>query len=148
MAPFRDLLSPKTEFKWTEELDKAFLKSKQKIVELIKEGVSSFDPSLTTCLSPDYSKQGMGWILQQKKCTCEKIDPTCCVDGWRLVLAGGKFCNKAEQEYPPVEGEATAVAKGLKDTKYFTLGCKDLYVATDHKSLVTILGDQSLAGQN
>ena len=38
-----------------------------------------------------------------------------------------------------------AVAKGLEDTRYYMLGCKDLYVATDHSSLVSILGNQSLA---
>ena len=26
-------------------------------------GVTSFEMELVTCLSPDYSKQGMGWIL-------------------------------------------------------------------------------------
>lgn len=145
MAPFRHLLSPSTTFTWTKELETAFQRSKQKIVELVKEGVAAFDPTLTTCLSPDYSKEGMGWILQQKTCKCPKINPTCCTDGWRLVLAGGSFCNKAEQNYSPVEGEATAVAKGLEDTKYYTLGCKDLWVATDHSSLVSIMGDQSLA---
>jgi hypothetical protein len=36
------------------------------------------------------------------------------------------------------------VARGLHDTKYYTMGCKQLYVATDHKSLVCVLGDQSL----
>ena len=66
-------------------------------------------------------------------------------DGWRLVLAGGHFCNQAEQNYSPIEGEATAVARGLHETKYYTMGCKQLYVATDHKSLVCVLGDQSLA---
>jgi hypothetical protein len=82
----------------------------------------------------------MGWILQQKKCSCTKIVPTCCDDG-----SCGKFCKPAEQNYSPVEGEATAVAKGLEDTKYYTLGCNDLYVATDHSSLVNMLGEQSLA---
>ena len=38
-----------------------------------------------------------------------------------------------------------AVARGLEDSKYYTLGCKDLWVATDHSSLVSILGNQSLA---
>ena len=38
-----------------------------------------------------------------------------------------------------------AIAKGLEDTKYYTMGCKQLFVATDHKPLVSILGDQSLA---
>ena len=31
------------------------------------------------------------------------------------------------------------------DTKYCTLGCHELYVATDHSFLINILGDQSLA---
>ena len=34
------------------------------------------------------------------------------------------------------------MAKDLQDTKYYTMGCENLYVATDHASLV---GDQSLA---
>jgi hypothetical protein len=118
MAPFRHLLSPATPFEWTKELEEAFEKSKEKNSELIIEGVNSFDPKLTTCLSPDYSKQGMGWILQQKRCSCTKIIPTCCDDGWSLVLAGGKFCKPAEQNYSPVEGEATAVAKGLEEVLY------------------------------
>jgi hypothetical protein len=44
---------------------------------------------------------------------------TCCEDedGWKLVLTGGHFCNKADENYSLIEGEATAVAKGLQDTK-------------------------------
>ena len=98
-------------------------KSKDKITELIADGVASFDMELVTCLSPDYSKQGMGWILQQKRCSCDEIIPTCCDEGWKLVLAGVHFCNKAEENYSPIEGEATAVAKELQDTKYYTMGC-------------------------
>ena len=37
------------------------------------------------------------------------------------------------------------MARGLQDTKYYTMGCQNLYMATDHASLVTVLGDQSLA---
>ena len=71
--------------------------------------------------------------------------PTCCDEGWKLVLAGGHFCNKAEENYSSIEGEVTAVAKGLQDAKYYTMGCKNLYVATDHSALFTVLGDQSMA---
>ena len=60
-------------------------------------------------------------------------------------MCGCHFCNKAEQNYAPIEGEAMAIARGLEDTKYYTMGCKQLYVATDHKPLVSVLGDQSLA---
>jgi hypothetical protein len=61
------------------------------------------------------------------------------------MLVDGHFCNKAEENYSPIEGEATALAKGLQDTKYYTIGCKNLYVVTDHSALVTVLGDQSMA---
>jgi hypothetical protein len=91
MAPFRHLLSPATPFEWTEELDRAFEKSKKNIADLIIDRVKSFDPNLTTCISPDFSKQGMGWILQEKKFSCTKILPSCCDDGCCLVLAGGQF---------------------------------------------------------
>ena len=96
MDPFCHLLSPKNEFIWDDTMEKAFVASKLEIVRLVREGVFSFDPDLTTCLSPDYSKAGMGWILQQKTCTCAIMTLKCCKTGWRLVLAGGKFCNPAE----------------------------------------------------
>ena len=145
MAPFRHLLSESKPFEWNSNMESAFQQSKQRIAELIIEGVASFDMNLVTCLSPDFSKQGMGWILQQKLCNCQNITPTCCSDGWRLVLCGAHFCNKAEQNYSPIQGEAMAIARGLEDTKYYTMGCTQLFVATDHKPLVSILGDQSLA---
>ena len=33
---------------------------------------------------------------------------------------------------------------GLEQTKYFTQGCDDLIVVTDHKPLCKIFGDRSL----
>ena len=146
MSRFRHLLSPKTALEWADELEETFVASKEKSNELIQKGVSSFDLMLETCLSIDYSKEGMGWILQQKPCGCKKISPTCCPNGCKLVLAGGAFCRLAERNYSPIEGEATAIFKGLQVTKYYTLGCKSLHVATDHQPLVTTLGKQSVAG--
>ena len=64
MAPFRHQLSQSTPFQWNDDLECAFRRSKDKIAELIADGAASFDMELVTCLSPDYSKQGMGWILQ------------------------------------------------------------------------------------
>ena len=40
-------------------------------MELIKEGVVAIDMDLVTCVIPDYSKEGMGRILQQKTCRDE-----------------------------------------------------------------------------
>ena len=59
-------------------------------------------------------------------------------------MAGGKFCNSAETLYCPTEGEATACMEGLKDIKYYTHGCRELYVAMDHKPLVSFLGNRAL----
>ena len=81
MAPFRDLLKPDNKFEWTADLDKSFEESKVEIVRLVRNGVKMFDPKLVTCLSTDFCKTGLGWILQQKTCKCPVISPACCTDG-------------------------------------------------------------------
>ena len=60
MLPFKHLLSPKNGFQWSEELEEAFKKSKDGIIEAIKEGVEIFDPPRTTCLRTDWSNTGIG----------------------------------------------------------------------------------------
>ena len=114
------------------------------IVKAIQEGVRIFDPSRTTVLSPDWSKTGIGYFLYQKYCECPSVTTNCCKDGWRITLAGSRFLHKAERNYWPVEGEALAVAWALGDSKFFTLGCSDLHIQTDHRPLVKILGDRTL----
>jgi hypothetical protein len=144
MAPFKPFLSPKQPFEWTDELEKSFEDSKSAIVEAIRSGVEIFDITRRTCLRPDWSKQGIGYFLSQKHCHCSLELPGCCVNGWRVTLAGSRFLTGAEARYAPVEGEALAVAWGLEQTKYFTQGCDKLLVVTDHKPLVKILGDRTL----
>ena len=78
MASFRPLLSPSTKFHWDKQLDEAFKASKLEIIRFVEEGVQSFEPGLPTCLSTDFSKSGLGWILQQKICSCAVVSPLCC----------------------------------------------------------------------
>jgi len=144
MAPFKPLLSPKTRFVWTTDLDEAFCRSKVELVEAIKQGVRIFDPHRRTCLNSDWSKTGIGYWLRQKYCSCDSATPDCCDKGWKITLAGSRFLRSAEQRYAPIEGEALAVAWALEDSRLFTIGCDDLIVTTDHKPLVKIFGDQSL----
>ena len=141
--PFRKLLKPATPYIWTDELDKAFQDSKLKIISLVKEGVKLFVVDRHTCLSKDYSKSGIGWILQQKNCKCAKITPRCCDEGWDLILAGGHFNIPAETRYFLTEGEALAIAVALESSRYYTLGCPKLMVAADHKPLLGILSDRA-----
>ena len=97
-----------------------------------------------TCLHPDWSKRGIGYFLLQQHCSCPSGIPDCCPGGWRITLAGSRFLSSAEQRYAAIEGEALAVAWGLEQTRYFTQGCDNLIVVTDHKPLVKIFGDRTL----
>ena len=144
MAPFRPLLSPKVQFVWSDALDIAFKRSRQLIVDQIREGVQIFDLHKQTCLRPDWSKMGLGYFLMQKHCLCPEITPDCCLSGWKITLAGSRFLTGSEERYAAVEGEALAIAWALEQTRYFTMGCSNLLVVTDHKPLVRIFGDRTL----
>ena len=126
MAPIRELLKPDNKFSWMEHLDELFIGAKKEIVSLVRDGVKIFDPGLVTCLSTDFCKTGLGWILQQKTCSCPMISRLCCDLGWRLTLVGGRFTIPAESCYSPTEGEALAVAMGLESSSYYTLGSQNL----------------------
>ena len=83
----------------------------------------------------------MVYYLCQKVCTCVNVNLECCMCGWRICLAGSRFNSGAESRYAPIEGEAQAVAWALEQTKFFTQGCDKLTVATDHKPLIALLGE-------
>ena len=144
MEHFRPFLSPRHPFHWTPELDQSFQSSKTAIIKAIHHGVEIFDVNRPTCLRTDWSKKGIGYFLLQKHCKCEELSPGCCENGWLITLAGSRFLDSAEQHYAPVEGEALAITWGLEQTKYFTMGCQKLVVATDHKPLLKIFGDRTL----
>ena len=66
MEIFRPFLCPKYKFFWSHVLDDAFEKSKQCIIESIKNGVEIFDMKKVTSLRPDWSTRGIGYFLLQK----------------------------------------------------------------------------------
>ena len=144
VLPLKPLLSSKSQFYWTDELQKVFDDSKLEIVKAIREGVEIFNPSLPTKLQTDYSKTGLGFYLAQKHCDCIGEAPDCCEDGWRITLSGSRFLKSAETRYVPIEGECLGVAWALEQTRYFTLGCPNLTVVVDHKPLCKVLGDKAL----
>ena len=144
MEPFRPFLSPKIKFFWDGRLDQAFESSKDAIIRSIKKGVEIFEIDRLTCLRPDWSQKGIGYVLLQKHCNCKIALPDCCSNGWRTVLVGSRFLSDTESRYAAVEGEALAIAWGLEKTRYFTQGCDNLLVVTDHKPLVKLFGDRTL----
>ena len=144
MLPFRELLKPGNSFAWNDELEDIFAESKEAIAAEVEEGVRIFDKARPTCLATDWSKDGIGFWMFQKHCTCSGTTPFCCRDGWKISLVGSRFTHAAESRYAPIEGEALAVADALDKARFFVLGCSDLIVAVDHKPLLKILGDRSL----
>ena len=97
MAPFRDLVKPKTVFAWNDKLEMLFKEAKNRIINQVKDGVKSYDVKRPTCVQTDWSKEGIGYLLLQKYCSCsmEKA-PICCHDGRQLVFAGSRFTSGAE----------------------------------------------------
>ena len=61
------------------------------------------------------------------------------------MTADSRFLMAPEQRYVAIEGEALTVAWALEQTRYFTLGCEELIVATDHKPLVGIFENKELS---
>ena len=145
MLPFRDLVKKSSRFSWNQTLEIAFQESKQVIVNLLRQVVSTFDINRVTCLAPDWSKDGMGFLLLQKHCTCA-IDrvPVCCPEVWRLVFAGSRSCTDAEQRYVPIEGEAAAISWVLEKCRLFILGCPNVIVVNDHEPLKELFGDRDI----
>ena len=141
MAPFRELLQPSKTFEWNDTHVAAFTKSKLVITDEIQKGVQIFDKTKPTCLATDWSKDGVGYWLFQKHCTCPTQDIFCCKTGWKITLVGSRFTHAAESRYAPIEGEALAVADALDKARHFVLGCKDLIIAVDHRPLLKIFGD-------
>ena len=144
MEPFRALLKPKIPFWWDGHMDVIFAESKETIIREIEKGVTIFDKSKMTYISPDWSTKGVGFWLSQKHCDCDSRSPQCCRDRWKIVLAGSRFLNPAEANYAPIEGEALAVVYSLDKAKNFVQGCENLIVVTDHQPLLKVFGDRKL----
>ena len=121
MRPFRELLKPCNKFEWTPTLDEAFKKSKTAIIEEMMEGVKLFEAFRPTCISTDWSNEGIGFTLKQKYCHCQMLSPSCCTTGWKLCLVGSRFTTPTESRYAPIEGEALAVAYALHQTRYYIM---------------------------
>ena len=144
MLPFRELLKPSNSFHWDEKLQQAFEQSKITIINEIHNGVKIFNKTKPTCLAMDWSKQGIGYWLFQKHCSCPSNDLFWCKQGWKITLVGSRFTHTAKSRYAPIEGEALAVADALDKARHFVLGCKNLTIAVDHQPLLKIFGNRSL----
>ena len=131
LSPLRPLLSTKNEFVWSPELDEAFLTAKLSLTSA--PTLSYFDPHKQTRLCTDASRQGLGFVLQQKS-----------GDNWALIQAGSRFLSDAESRYAIIELELLAVSWAIVKCKLFLAGLQHFTVITDHHPLIPILNNHRL----
>jgi len=116
MQLFRSLVKHNLKFYWDETLHKLFNDSKKLIITAVQDGIRSFNYHRTTCLQTNWSKDGIGYLLLQKYCSCDNgTAQICCNDGWKL--ADSRLTTETESRYSPTEGEALAVAWSLEHAK-------------------------------
>ena len=68
ISPFKELLKHKSRFYWDETLEQVFQQSKAEIFNSIQHGVRTFEINWPTCLTTDWNRTGIGFILLQKHC--------------------------------------------------------------------------------
>ena len=125
MAPFTQLLKTKEAFMWTQELQTAFEVARDNIVQQVRDGVTNFVVGRRTAMCMDWSKVGISVAILQQHCGCKsEATVRCCESGWKLCFAGSRFCSEAESRYSPVEGEALAVAWGLRKARFSWKGAE------------------------
>ena len=150
MEPFRELLQPtKANSKkvfWDSQLKGVFEKTKLLVTEHAEKGLTYYDCKKETILITDWSRQGIGFVILQKSCSCllSTVDPLCCENGWKIIYCNSRQLSKAEQNYAPIEGEALAVKWALKKARMFLLGSQ-FHIIVDHQPLLKIFGDKSLS---
>ena len=87
MVHFRHLLSPKTKFVWSDDLEREFWLAKASIVRKIHKGVTMFEVDRITALVTDWSIEGQSLGLWQKHCACKgPVTIVCCRGGWKTVF--------------------------------------------------------------
>ena len=127
LTPLRPLLSTKIDFFWTPHYDDAFMKAKGSLTTV--PTLSFFDLNKPTRLCTNASRQGLGFILQQRSKN----------GTWTLVQAGYRFLSDDESRYTTIELEMLAVRWATLKCKIFLSGLQHFTVITDHNPLLPIL---------
>ena len=119
LGPLRPLLSTKNEFLWSTTQEEALTQVKKSLTT--PPLLSFFDINRPTRLCTDASRQGLGFILQQKM-----------ADKWTLIQAGSRFFSDAETRYAVIELEMLVVSWAILKCRLFLTGLQHFVVVTDH----------------
>jgi hypothetical protein len=130
-ARLRKLLAKESDWVWSAELDADFRAMKDTISS--ETTLCQFDMNKETILSADASAFGLGVAVMQREDA-----------GWKPVAYASRALSPAEMRYAQIEKEALAICWGCQKFDYFLAG-RSFWVETDHKPLVSVLGEKELA---
>lgn len=129
--PMRDLLCKKNDWTWGHDQQRCFKQLKESITST--PILALFDAKQETTLSADASSHGLGAVLLQRQ-PDGKLQP---------VAYASRSMSSTEQRYAQIEKEALATTWACERFSDFLLG-KTFHVETDHKPLVSLLGQKTL----
>ena len=133
MGPLRPLLSPRADFIWTDDHDKAFKAAKEALSA--PPVLTTFDPTRETQLETDAARtKGLGYVLRQKSPEGQ----------WKMIEAGSRFITEAESRYSMVELELLGAVWAMKKCKMYLAGLQHFNLITDHLPLRSILDKKTL----
>ena len=127
----RELLKSSTAWFWGDLQEKEFLHVKR--VMASTPVLAPFDMGKCTRLSTDASSFGLGAALLQEM-----------QGDWKPVAYASRSMTQAERRYAQVEKEALAICWAAEKFHFYLAG-REFEVETDHKPLVSALGNKELA---
>ena len=123
LALLQPLLSTKHEYTWNDEFKTALTNVKKSLTSA--PVLSYFNQRKETRLCTDASRQGLGFVLQQKM-----------GNTWSLIQARSRFLSDPESRYAVIELELLAVAWAMTNCNIFLAGLPHFTVVTDHHPIL------------
>ena len=129
--PMRDLLSKRNDWTWGHAQQMCFAQLKESLTSA--PVLALYNANRETTLSADASSYGLGAVLLQKQPDGEL----------RPVAYASRAMSGVEQRYAQIEKEALATTWVCERYSDFLIG-KTFHIETDHKPLVSLLGQKTL----
>ena len=130
LHPLHDLLQKDATWKWTEECERAFVRSKEQL-----QGsplLVHYDLKKPLRLACDASAYGVGAVISHVMENGEE----------RPIAFASRTLSASERNYSQIEKEALSIVFGVKKFHSYLYG-RQFTLITDHKPLVTILGPKT-----
>ncbi|XP_031571846.1 uncharacterized protein K02A2.6-like [Actinia tenebrosa] len=125
IQPLNQLLEQGTEWEWSKDCERAFLKAKEMITS--NQVLTHYDPKLPLRLACDASPVGIGAVLSHVF-----------KDGTERPIAfASRSLRKAERNYSQIDKEALALVWGVKKFHAYLFG-RTFQLYTDHQPLTSI----------